>query len=1337
MPIAANSKFMPQSTLEQAAESEVLAFPASASQEAFFYLEKLNPSCPAFNVCVRFRLDGPLDTDVLHLAFNDLAERHESFRTSFIEEDGQLLQVVAPTLDVALPVIDIQHLKGEELEQEINRLGSLEARTPFDLTQLPLARANLLRLAPDHHILQLTLHHAVSDGWSIGVITDDLSELYNARLEGRPANLASLEIQYADFSIWQREFLESPELQQHLDYWTDKLANYNELELPTDRPRPRLKSWDGDIVSTILSTELTTKIAKISREQGATMFHVFLAAFKIIASRYTGCEDIALGTPVAGRPRKELEGIVGTLINSVILRTDLSGDPSFRTIVNRVRDTATEAIDHQDLPFEKLVKALQPRRDPGRNPLFQVNFTHQRDFVRPVSFGKAQLTAMPSRSPGAIFDLHFFMVERADGWRASCDFARDLFDRSTALRLLRHFEVVLEQIAANPDLRLSQVGILDAPERDTLHSWSGQSVPYASRESLAELFLASAARHADRTAIRHARRNISYLELTRAAELIAQRLRENKVRAGDFVALCAPSVPEMIAAQLGILFVGATCVPLDPEYPAERIAYMLRDCQAPLILTTPALAAQLPSSEARVLLLEPINAQPTGSPFPSVQAAPVVPTATSHVFYTSGSTGMPKGVMIPHRAISRLVHEAGFMDFTADDSFLQAAPISFDAATLEIWMPLLHGGRIVMMGEAGTTLDGIAEAVQRENVTCLWLTAGLFQSMIEENPKGLLGLKYLLAGGDVLSPAHVRRALDSLPGTTLINGYGPTENTTFTCCHTIRREDLERPSIPIGKPIFNTFVRILDSHLQPVPPGIPGDLFVGGDGLANGYLNQPDLTTEKFIISPEGETLYRTGDHGRWLYGGVIEFLGRGDDQVKIRGFRIEIGEIESALLTHPAIAQAKVLARGPDAASKSLHAWVTTAGDDIPDSAILRDFLKRRLPPYMIPVSITQIEQFPLTPNGKIDLKALPKPSASHHHADSPPTTPTEIKLAALWAELLELDEISAEDDWFELGGHSLLALRLFSRLHRDFDRSLPLATLISHPTVRALAAVLDVVDHEGHEDSAALVVTLGEGSLSPLFAIHGGDGATLFYRELANRLPDRPFHALESRELNHSGAFQVQSIADTATAYIRALRAKQPNGPYRLAGYSFGGLVAWEMACQLAAAGDEVQFLALIDTVNPVVDGIPHSPLGRLRTFWNQRRDLPSLTRVGGLAARIIEGTRTHFRAKQEVTTAANAEPAEAHTDLRRIQLRELHGERMRVYQPPAFPGTAHLFKARFPGDKFQIPDDYGWASLTGGSLEIREIPGEHLTLFDAEHIGEFASSFEQALLHCEPRR
>jgi amino acid adenylation domain-containing protein len=1337
MPIAANSEFMSQSTLEQVAENEVLAFPASAAQEAFFYLEKLNPSCPAFNVCVRFRLDGLLDADILHLAFNDLAERHESFRTSFIEEDGQLLQVVAPTLEVELPIIDIHHLKGGALDTEIDRLGSLEARTPFDLTQLPLARANLLRVAPDHHILQITLHHAVCDGWSIGVITDDLSEFYNARIEGRPAHLSPLEIQYADFSIWQREFLEGPEIQQHLDYWTEKLANYNELELPTDRPRPRVKSWDGDIVSTILPINLTADLAKISREQGATMFHVFLAAFKVIASRYTGSEDIALGTPVAGRPRKELEGIVGTLINSVILRTDLSGDPSFRSIVDRVRDTATEAIEHQDLPFEKLVKALQPRRDPGRNPLFQINFTHQRDFVRPVSFGKAQLTAIPSRSPGAIFDLHFFMVERADGWRASCDFARDLFDRSTALRLLRHFEVVLEQIAANPDLRLSQIALLDTPERATLHSWSGHTAPYPSRESLAELFLASASRHADRTAIRHARQNISYLDLARAADIVAARLRENQVRVGDFVALCAPSVPEMIAAQLGILLVGATCVPLDPEYPAERLAYMLRDCQAPVVLTTPGLAAQLPESDAKVLLLEPISAQPTGTAFPPIQAAPVVPTATSHVFYTSGSTGIPKGVMIPHRAISRLVRHAGFMDFTEDDSFLQAAPISFDASTLEIWMPLLNGGRIVMMGEAGTSLDGIAEAVQRENVTCLWLTAGLFQSMIEENPKGLLGLKYLLAGGDVLSPAHVRRALDSLPGTTLINGYGPTENTTFTCCHTIRREDLERPSIPIGKPIANTFIRILDAHFQPVPQGIPGELFVGGDGLANGYLHQPGLTADKFIVSPAGEILYRTGDRCRWLDDGVVEFLGRGDDQVKIRGFRIETGEIESALLTHPAITQAKVLARGPDAASKSLHAWITTTGEDLPDSATLRDYLKRRLPPYMIPVSITPIEQFSLTPNGKIDLKALPKPGTSHHHADSPPTTPTEIKLAALWAELLERDEISAEDDWFELGGHSLLALRLFSRLHRDFDRSLPLATLISHPTVRSLAAVLDVADHEGHEDSAALVVTLAEGSLAPIFAIHGGDGATLFYRELANRLPDRPFHALESRELNHSGDFQVQSIEDTATAYLRALRATQPNGPYRLAGYSFGGLVAWEMACQLAAAGDEVQFLALIDTANPMVDGVPHSPIGRLRTFWNQRRDLPILTRMGRLAARFIEGTRTHIRVKQEITAAASEGPAEAHTDLRRIQLREHHCERMRVYQPTAFPGTAHLFKARYPGDKFKIPDDYGWASLTGGSLEIREIPGEHLTLFDAEHIEEFASAFEQALLHCEPHR
>ncbi|MDB6077655.1 MAG: Long-chain-fatty-acid--CoA ligase, partial [Akkermansiaceae bacterium] len=678
-------------------DTGILAFPASPSQEAFFYLERLFPVFPAFNVPVRFRLDGVLDIALLHRAFEALADRHEGMRTRFVEEEGQLLQIVEPQTVVTFPVTDLSHLDGPDLDAEIDRLGSIEARQHFDLSKDPLFRASILICAPDRHILQITLHHAVADGWSIGIMTDDLAEFYNASLEDRAPTLEPLAIQYADFTIWQRDFLESEDIKPHLDYWKNQLRDYVELALPTDHPRPATKSWDGDIVSRILPASLSERVSRLAREQGATMFHVFLAAFNAVASRYSGLDDIAVGTPVAGRTRAELEPILGTFINSVILRTDLSGDPSFRDLVSRVRDTATDAIAHQDLPFEQLVKALHPRRDPGRNPLFQINFTHQRDFVRPVSFGGARLTAFPSRSPGAIFDLHFFMVERADGWRASCDFARDLFDRETALNLLAHFETLLDAATADAGLPLSKLPILTRGETLTLYDWAGRKVPYTSGSSIGELFLEQARLHPEAIALRYQGNSNSYGDLAHSAIAIAARLIEAGVQPGDRVPLCAPSVPEMIAGQLGILLTGAACVPLDPDYPADRLRFMLADSGATVLLTTPGLAGKVASPDVRTLELPPVSAASPDAeivaPVPNIPAASV-----SHIFYTSGSTGTPKGVLVPHRGIARLALGGDFMDFGPSDSFLQSAPISFDAATLEIWMPLLHGGRVVLSG---------------------------------------------------------------------------------------------------------------------------------------------------------------------------------------------------------------------------------------------------------------------------------------------------------------------------------------------------------------------------------------------------------------------------------------------------------------------------------------------------------------------------------------------------------------------------------------------------------------------------------------------------------------
>ncbi|MGL4400838.1 MAG: non-ribosomal peptide synthetase [Luteolibacter sp.] len=1316
---------------------ESFAFPASPAQEAFFYLEKLLPAHPAFNVPVRFELTGALDCGLLQSAFSALLARHEGLRTHFVEEDGRLLQVIAPGGTFPLPLTDVSHLAGDQLAAELDRLNSVESSTSFDLSKDPLFRANLIRAGSERHLMQITVHHSVADGWSLGIVTDELAEFYNASLEDRVPQLEPLAVQYADFTVWQREFLKSDELTPHRDFWVKRLADCAELELPTDHPRPAVKSWDGDVVSIKLRPSISEKVARVSQNKGATMFHVFLAAFKAVASRYTGLEDIAVGSPVAGRTRPELEPVIGTFINSVILRTDLSGDPSFGELVERVRDTVTEAITHQDLPFEQLVKALQPKRTAGRNPLFQINFTHQRDFGKSVSFGGAKLTSIPSRSPGAIFDLHFFMVERADGWHASCDFARDLFDRETMERLLRHFEVFIDAAAGATEVPLSRLPILTREEKVSLVDWAGTTIPYPADRPLGELFLEQAARQPGRTALNHGERAISYQLLAASALELAGRLVATGVKPGDRVALCAPSVPEMIAAQIAIILTGAACVPLDPGYPAARLEFMLEDSAASVLLTTPALAALLPQGLVTILL-DPLPETPAT---PAARDYQVPADSASHVFYTSGSTGTPKGVIVPHRGISRLALGGGFMEFGPEDSFLQSAPISFDAATLEIWMPLLNGGRVVLTGDSGLSLPAMAREIREHGVTCLWLSAGLFQTMVDEHLADLKGLRYLLAGGDVLSPAHVRRAFEAMPGTTLINGYGPTENTTFTCCHTVTRADLARPSIPIGRPVGNTTVHLLDSLLRPVPVGVPGELFTGGDGLALGYQNQDRLTADRFPNHPDYGRLYRTGDLCRWLQDGTIEFIGRCDTQVKVRGFRIELGEIEAHLAAHPGVRQAKVAVLGDSAETKHIVAWVVAAEGSSPEPTALSSHLAERLPPYMRPEGIAVLGELPLSANGKIDVSGLADPSRATRSdpggTREAPVGDTETRLARIWSELLEVPEVSRNDDFFSLGGHSLMALRLFSRMNREFGQSLPLAALIHHPTLRELALLVTpepaqepAIPAKGH-----FVTLRKEGDQRPLFCIHGGDGGVIFYRGLASCLPEGvPLHAVESLELCRSTAVEVASVEETAAAYVRNLLAFQPHGPFRLAGYSFGGVVAHAMACQLVEMGHQVDFLGLFDTSNPAAPRKDYSTAGRFTAFWGQHAGLPLLTRLSLLGQRIQQGVATNHRVQKEILEANTAGPGEAYSDLRRIQVREENWRAMQAYQPLRFPGRITLFKASSASDKEELPEDYGWSALAAMGLEIIPVSGSHLVLFEPEHVESLAASLHLALSRSE---
>ncbi len=1333
---AANSEPMSESPHDLDAThapefAEVLAFPASVAQQVFWYLELLQPGVTAFNIPMRFRLEGPLDTGLLERSLRTIVERHESLRTHFEEENGELLQIVSPDAHFEFPIHDVSYLPESERQTEAGRLGSIEAQRPFHLATGPAFRAELVRLAAASHILHVTVHHAMFDGSSMTVLTEELAQIYQAYHDGKECPLESPPIQYGDYSVWQRDFLEGPEVAKQLAYWKERLAGMAELDLPTDRPRPAAKSWNGDLTSALLPRDLTGRLQAIAARNGATLYHLLLAAYKLLLHRYSGMTDIAVGSPITGRTRAEMERLIGVFINSLVLRSDLSGDPSFDSLVRQVRDTALAAVENQDVPFECLVRELKPNRDSSRNPLFQVNFTHQRSFAKAGKFGGVELIPIPSRSPGAIFDLHFFMVERAEGWRVTCDFSTDLYDHATARRMLGHYQRLLEGIAEAPAKRLSELEILTEGEKETiLGKWSHNEV-IGSPDTIPALFSQVASKHGRRTALKFGDHSFTYGQLHAEASAVAARLIESGVKPGDLVALCSKPSPEMIAGLLGILLAGGAYVPLDPDYPAQRFALLLEESGARFGLATPGLAFSFGEWSGNLLEIPKFgSAAPVDLP-----TLAITPEHPAYLLFTSGSTGKPKGVLVPHRGVARLVRDNGFMPITGDDVFLQAAPLSFDASTLEIWGPLLNGGTLVIPSQ-GTGLDEIATAVREKGVTTLWLTAGLFQVMVEEHVESLRGLRYLLAGGDVLSVSHVRQALAALPGTTLVNGYGPTENTTFTTCHAIREQDCERPSIPIGRPIANTTVFILDDHGRPVPAGVHGELFTGGNGLALGYHGDPALTAGKFIEHPRFGRLYRTGDLCRWLADGTIEFISRRDHQVKVRGFRIEPGEIETVLASHPEVRQAKVAVRGDSAETKRILAWAIVEQGSMLDSGKLHAWLAARLPAFLQPDGVTILDAFPVTANGKIDLAALPDPAKApgEPRRFSPPQGEIEERLAAIWSELLGTPEIGRDDDFFSLGGHSLMALRLFSRISRDFGRSLPLAALLSHPTVARLAALLAPESHTEPAKSGnrGHLVTLSDrGTPPPLFCIHGGDGGVIFYRGLAERMTGEfPIHAIEALALSNSAPIEEASVEETAAAYVKELLAVHPAGPFRLAGYSFGGVVAHEMACQLTGQGHTVEFLGLFDTHNPTAPCKRYSLPGRLGAFWQQQDDLPLPAKLERLRERIAEGIAVHRQVKKEVAEAMTMGPAEAHSDLRRVQVREENWRAMQAYRPRPYAGAITLFKAMTPSDKVEWPEDYGWTSVAHGGLRIIPVPGRHLTLFEDANVGALAKALDGAL-------
>ena len=1037
------------------------SFPLSFAQEGLWFVEQIAPGTAAYNMPEAWRLTGKLDVRALEASIEQVIRRHESLRTIFSSDEGKAKQIVLQAQPFRLVVRDLSSCTNKE--QELERLLHGDARRPSDLHQRPLLRIGLIRLGEEEHVLSINMHHIVSDAWSFGVFLRDLAQCYTGRVKGEPLFAPDeLPIQYADFASWQREQFQG--YAQELEYWAKQLTGpLPFLTFPTDCPRPAKQSFEGATTFFTLSPSLNNQLKELSRKTGTTLFMTLLAAFSTLLRRNCRQDDIVIGSPIAGRDRAETENLIGMCVNTLPLRLDLSGDPTFLQLLDRIREVTLSAYEHRQVPVEKIVEALQLDRGAGHHPLFQVVFGFQEDFAADWALPGLNVSRIELDSGTAKFDWTLLFTETEQGLRLRFEYSTDLFEEATVLRFFHQFEHLLTNIIARPEKSLSEFELLSPEEKQQMLEQGTQtSANYERNARTHELFESQAKERPDAPALVFEGRQISYCELNARANQLARHLQKHGAAPDSRIGICLERSPEIIISMLAILKAGAAYVPLDRTYPHERIAFMLKDAGVKTVVTnsntwtehaawTVAKTVYLDKHEEEI-------ARESSENFSSAGSAESI----AYVIYTSGSTGLPKGTEIPHRGIVRLVRNTNYAEFTANEVFLQLAPITFDASTLEIWGALLNGAKLVIFPPHAPTYEELARTLQQEKVTTLWLTAGLFHQMVDCQLEGLKGVRQLLAGGEALSVAHVVKAVRGLPDTQIINGYGPTENTTFTCCYRIPVRWAGGTSVPIGKPISNTQVYILDEHFRPAPAGVPGELWIGGDGLARGYLNQPELTAKCFIQNPfsaEKVLLYRTGDLVRWLADGNIEFLGRIDEQLKIRGFRVEPGEIERSLSAHPAVAQAVVTAREDQSGTKQLLAYVVAKeGAELKENE-LRQFLQSKLPAYLLPSRFVQLLELPLTRNGKVDRRALPAPDdlGSESVTRVEPRTSTETALAEIWRELLGRKQLGALDNFFHLGGHSLLATQMISRIARRFRVELPVSAVFEAPTVEGLAQLIE----------------------------------------------------------------------------------------------------------------------------------------------------------------------------------------------------------------------------------------------------------------------------------------
>jgi amino acid adenylation domain-containing protein len=1160
-------------------KENVNIFPASFSQQRLWFLDQWEPDRATYNMPSCIRIEGQLDVGALERSLNAIVQRHQILRTTFTMMEEQLVQVIAPILPMSLPTVDLRGVPEANREVEALHLARAEAQRPFDLAQGPLVRATLVQLEAEVHVLLLTMHQIACDAWSTGVLLRELATLYEAFSTDRLSPLSEPPIQYANFALWQREWLQAGGGTDQLTYWKQQLRDAPPvLELPADHSRPPTPTFRGSMQPFTLSRQLTDALKTLSCEAGVSLYTTLVAAFNTLLHRYTDQHDLLIGSVITGRSKPETKELVGCFTNTVALRTDMSGNPTFRELLEKVREVTISAYAQGDVPFEYVLKELQPERYAGQNPLFQVLLTLEPP--PPILPSGWTLTQVDVEMSTSKFDLSLIFNDRPEGLSGRFEYSTDLFNASTIARIVGHWQTLLEGIVANPDQHLAALPLLTEAERhQLLVQWNDTATDYPRDSCIHQLFEAQVERTPNAVAVVYETEQLTYRELNRRANQLAHYLRRLGVGPEVLVGLCMKRSLEMAVGVLGILKAGGAYVPLDPAYPIERIAFMLEDAQVSVLVTQQPLVENLPWLATHVICLDAdweVIAQGCDDNLNSETTSGNL----AYVIYTSGSTGRPKGVAIAHQSTVAFIHWARSV-FTPEElaGVLVSTSICFDLSVFEIFVPLSSGGAIIL----AENLLHLSHLPSKNQVTLVNTVPSVLAELLRGNSLPS-SVQIVNLAGEPLHNTLVQQLYRQETIQCVYNLYGPTEDTTYSTY--VRAEKGERePSI--GRPISNTQVYILDPHLQPVPIGVTGELYIGGDGLARGYLNHPELTSQRFIPHPFSDKpnmrLYKTGDLARYMPDGNIEYLGRLDHQVKIRGFRIELGEIEAPLRQHPQVRETVVVARKDTSGSKCLVAYIVAVQRQPSVINTLRSYLQEKLPEYMIPSAFVLLDTLPLTPNGKVDRHALPAPELSGRTVEEgfvAPKLTIHYQLVQIWEELLEARPIGITDNFFHLGGHSLLAARLIARIEQVFGKKIPLPTLFAGPNIEYLANALQQQTDAGTRSPMVAVQT--GGSKRPFFFLHGDFRGGAFYCfPLARYLgSDQPFYVLEP----YRGDLCIPPTLEAlAAAHIKSLRTIQPEGPYLLGGFCNEGLVAYEIARQLYADGQTVDLLVMLDTEAP----------------------------------------------------------------------------------------------------------------------------------------------------------